>query len=102
MGVTAYILVKSNTSEADRVKDEIETLDGVTQANIVAGDVDFIAKVAVETPGAVKRYRRQRHPNDQRCRKHPNLHRDGIAPDQLPPAFSRARSMMLATGSVYS
>jgi transcriptional regulator, AsnC family len=54
MGVTAYILVKSNTSEADRVKDEIETLDGVTQANIVAGDVDFIAKVAVETPGAVK------------------------------------------------
>jgi len=54
MGVTAYILVKSNTSEADRVKDEIETLDGVTQANIVAGDVDFIAKVAVESPGAVK------------------------------------------------
>jgi len=54
MGVTAYILVKSNTSEADRVKNEIETLDGVTQANIVAGDVDFIAKVAVETPGAVK------------------------------------------------
>ena len=54
MSVTAYILVKSNTSEADRVKNEIEALDGVTGANIVAGDVDFIAKVAVESPGAVK------------------------------------------------
>ena len=54
MGVTAYILVKSNTSEADRVQAEIEALDGVTHANIVAGDVDFIAKVAVETPGEVK------------------------------------------------
>lgn len=54
MGVTAYILVKSNTSEADRVKAEIETFDGVEQANIVAGDVDFIAKVSVESPGEVK------------------------------------------------
>jgi len=54
VSVTAYILVKSNTSEVDRVQAEIEGLDGVTQANIVAGDVDFIAKVAVETPGVVK------------------------------------------------
>lgn len=54
MSVTAYVLIKSNTSEVDRVKAEIEALDGITQANIVAGDVDFIAKVAVESPGEVK------------------------------------------------
>ncbi|ATW89764.1 AsnC-like helix-turn-helix protein [Halohasta litchfieldiae] len=54
MAVTAYILVKSNTSEVDRVKEAIEANDGITQANIVAGDVDFIAKVSVETPGEVK------------------------------------------------
>jgi DNA-binding Lrp family transcriptional regulator len=54
MAVTAYILIKSNTSEVDRVKEEIEANDGITQANIVAGDVDFIAKVSVETPGEVK------------------------------------------------
>ena len=54
MSVTAYILVKSNTSEVDRVQAEIEAIDGVTQASIVAGDVDFIAKVTVETPGEVK------------------------------------------------
>jgi DNA-binding Lrp family transcriptional regulator len=54
MAVTAYILVKSNTSEADRVKAAIGELDGVVQANIVAGDVDFITKVSVDTPGHVK------------------------------------------------
>jgi len=52
--VTAYVLIKSNTSEVDRVKTEIERIDDVTQANIVAGDVDFIAKLSVETPGQVK------------------------------------------------
>ncbi|MFW6320703.1 MAG: Lrp/AsnC family transcriptional regulator [Halohasta sp.] len=54
MAVTAYVLIKSNTSEVDRVTDEIEALDGVTSAHIVAGDVDFIAKLSVETPGEVK------------------------------------------------
>ncbi|TQQ81088.1 Lrp/AsnC family transcriptional regulator [Halonotius terrestris] len=54
MAVTAYILVKANTSEADRVKREMEALDDVTQANIVAGDVDFITKVSVESPSDVK------------------------------------------------
>ena len=39
MAVTAYILVKSNTSEADRLKGAIESLEGVTGADIVAGDV---------------------------------------------------------------
>lgn len=52
--VTAYIMVKANTGEADRLKGEMEALDGVTSAHIVAGDVDFIVKVNVETPAEVK------------------------------------------------
>ncbi|XVH32432.1 Lrp/AsnC family transcriptional regulator [Haloferacaceae archaeon DSL9] len=54
MPVIAYILIKANTGEADRVKGEIESIGGVENAHIVAGDVDFIAKVHVDTPGAVK------------------------------------------------
>lgn len=54
MAVTAYILVKSNTGEADRVKSEIDAIEGVLDTHIVAGDVDFIAKVSVESPAEVK------------------------------------------------
>lgn len=52
--VTGYILIKANTSEADRVNKAIAELSGVVQTNIVAGDVDFITKVTVDTPAAVK------------------------------------------------
>jgi DNA-binding Lrp family transcriptional regulator len=53
--VTAYIMVKANTGEADRLKRDILDLgDGVVDANIVAGDVDFIVKAMVETPVDVK------------------------------------------------
>jgi DNA-binding Lrp family transcriptional regulator len=52
--VTAYIMVKANTGEADRLKGEMESLDGVQSAHIVAGDVDFVVKVDVETPAQVK------------------------------------------------
>jgi DNA-binding Lrp family transcriptional regulator len=52
--VTAYVMVKAHTGDADRLKDEIEAVDGVVEAHIVAGDVDFIAKVNVETPAEVK------------------------------------------------
>jgi DNA-binding Lrp family transcriptional regulator len=53
--VTAYIMVKANTGEADRLKREILDIDsGVVDANIVAGDVDFVVKVSVETPVDVK------------------------------------------------
>ncbi|WP_101294343.1 Lrp/AsnC family transcriptional regulator [Halegenticoccus soli] len=52
--VTAYVMVKANTSEADRLKSEISAIDGVVSTHIVAGDVDFIAKVDVETPAHVK------------------------------------------------
>jgi DNA-binding Lrp family transcriptional regulator len=52
--VIAYVLIKANTSEADRLLDDISALDDVLDAHVVAGDVDLIAKVEVETPQAVK------------------------------------------------
>ncbi|ADB59530.1 transcriptional regulator, AsnC family [Haloterrigena turkmenica DSM 5511] len=52
--VTAFIMIKANTGEADRLRDSIETIEGVQSAYIVAGDVDIIAKAQVETPAAVK------------------------------------------------
>ncbi|MBO4249175.1 Lrp/AsnC ligand binding domain-containing protein [Halomicrobium sp. IBSBa] len=52
--VVAYVMVKVYTGDADRLKGEIEAIDGVAAAHIVAGDVDFIAKVVVETPAEVK------------------------------------------------
>ncbi|MXV63594.1 Lrp/AsnC family transcriptional regulator [Natronorubrum sp. JWXQ-INN-674] len=52
--VTAFVMIKANTGEADRLRDSIETIEGVQSAHIVAGDVDIIAKAQVETPAAVK------------------------------------------------
>ncbi|WP_255170439.1 Lrp/AsnC family transcriptional regulator [Natrononativus amylolyticus] len=52
--VTAFVMVKANTGEADRLRDSIEGIDGVEAAHIVAGDVDIIAKARVDTPGEVK------------------------------------------------
>jgi DNA-binding Lrp family transcriptional regulator len=52
--VIAYIMVKANTGEADRLKSEMVDLAGVESVNIVAGDVDFIVKVDVDQPAQVK------------------------------------------------
>jgi DNA-binding Lrp family transcriptional regulator len=52
--VTAYIMVKAHTGEADRLKAAIEAIEGVDRAHIVAGDVDIIAVANVETPAGVK------------------------------------------------
>lgn len=52
--VRAYVMVKATTGEADRLRDAIEAVDGVDRAHIVAGDVDIIAVVSVDTPAAVK------------------------------------------------
>jgi DNA-binding Lrp family transcriptional regulator len=52
--VTAYVMIKANTGEADRLRNDVEDIDGVDTAHIVAGDVDIIAKVLVETPAEVK------------------------------------------------
>ncbi|ELY90330.1 AsnC family transcriptional regulator [Natrialba hulunbeirensis JCM 10989] len=52
--VTAFVMIKANTGEADRLRTDITGIDGVESAHIVAGDVDLIAKASVETPAAVK------------------------------------------------
>ena len=52
--VVAYVMVKAHTGEADRLKREIEAIEGVVESYIVAGDVDLIAKVEVATPAQVK------------------------------------------------
>jgi DNA-binding Lrp family transcriptional regulator len=52
--VTAYIMVKAHTGEADRLKTDIAGVEGVERTHIVAGDVDLIAVANVESPAAVK------------------------------------------------
>jgi DNA-binding Lrp family transcriptional regulator len=52
--VRAYVMVKAHTGEADALRDAIEAIDGVEKAYIVAGDVDFIATVNVESTADVK------------------------------------------------
>jgi DNA-binding Lrp family transcriptional regulator len=52
--VVAYVMVKAHTGDADRIKADIDSVDGVVESSIVAGDVDFIAKVEVDSPAAVK------------------------------------------------
>ncbi len=52
--VTAYVLIKANTGEADRLLNDIAAIDGVVDAHIVAGDVDVIAKLDVDSPADVK------------------------------------------------
>ncbi|MFA9518200.1 Lrp/AsnC family transcriptional regulator [Halopenitus sp. H-Gu1] len=54
MSVTAYVMVKANTGEADRLKQQMSAIDGVERVSIVAGDVDFIVRLSVETPADVK------------------------------------------------
>lgn len=52
--VIAYIMVKTHVGDADRIRDEIKALSGVIDVQIVAGDVDLIAKLDVDSPEAVK------------------------------------------------
>jgi DNA-binding Lrp family transcriptional regulator len=52
--VTAYVMVKANTGEADRLKAAVGDIDGVESVHIVAGDVDLVAKVRVDSPAEVK------------------------------------------------
>lgn len=54
MTVLAYVMVKAHTGDADRLLQAISALDGVDRVHIVAGDVDLIAKLRVETPGDVR------------------------------------------------
>lgn len=55
--VHAYIMVKAAavSDGIDHLKDELLAVDdGIVNAHIVAGDVDFIVKVDVDTPADVK------------------------------------------------
>ncbi len=52
--VVAYVMVKAHTGKAGELREAIESIDGVTSAHIVAGDVDIIAKVEVDSPAVVK------------------------------------------------
>jgi DNA-binding Lrp family transcriptional regulator len=52
--VVAYVMVKAHTGEAEQLRADVEAIDGVTAAHIVAGDVDIITKVDVPSPGDVK------------------------------------------------
>lgn len=52
--VVAYVMVKAHTGEAGQLRDDIEAIDGVVSAHIVAWDVDIITKVDVDSPGDVK------------------------------------------------
>jgi DNA-binding Lrp family transcriptional regulator len=52
--VTAYVMVKAHTGEADRLKNTISDIGGVKRTHVVAGDVDLIAKVEVPSPADVK------------------------------------------------
>ena len=52
--VVAYVLVKANTGEADRLKRSIDDIKGIERVSIVAGDVDLIAKLSVGSPAEVK------------------------------------------------
>jgi DNA-binding Lrp family transcriptional regulator len=47
-------MVKANTGEADRLREAIAAIEGVETVHIVAGDVDLVAKVHVDSPAAVK------------------------------------------------
>jgi DNA-binding Lrp family transcriptional regulator len=52
--VVAYVLVTASTGEAERLKGEMSAIDGVVSVDVVAGDVDFVVKVDVDSPAAVR------------------------------------------------
>ncbi|WP_396611699.1 Lrp/AsnC ligand binding domain-containing protein [Haloferax sp. S1W] len=55
--VHAYIMVKAATvsNGIDQLKEELVDVDnGIESVHIVAGDVDFIVKVNVDSPAEVK------------------------------------------------
>ncbi|WP_227356662.1 Lrp/AsnC family transcriptional regulator [Haladaptatus salinisoli] len=53
--VIAYVLIKANVPSVDRIRDTVAELDGVTDAHIVAGDIDVIAKIDVDSPADVRK-----------------------------------------------
>ena len=54
MSVTAYVMVKAHTGDVDQICEDIRALAGVETVDIVAGDMDLVAKVGVDSPGEVR------------------------------------------------
>jgi DNA-binding Lrp family transcriptional regulator len=52
--VIAYVLVEASTGEADRLAAAMRAVDGVDRVSVVAGDVDFVVRVEVDSPAAVR------------------------------------------------
>ncbi|MFB6302690.1 MAG: Lrp/AsnC ligand binding domain-containing protein [Haloferacaceae archaeon] len=52
--VVAYVMVTASTGEAERLKAAMSEVDGVVSVDVVAGDVDFVVKVEVDSPEAVR------------------------------------------------
>jgi DNA-binding Lrp family transcriptional regulator len=52
--VVAYVLVEASTGDADRIAAAMRAVDGVESVHVVAGDVDFVVRVAVDSPAAVR------------------------------------------------
>jgi DNA-binding Lrp family transcriptional regulator len=52
--VIAYVLVEASTGDADRLADAMRAVDGVDRVSVVAGDVDFVVRVEVDSPAAVR------------------------------------------------
>ncbi|MFB6169181.1 MAG: Lrp/AsnC ligand binding domain-containing protein [Haloferacaceae archaeon] len=52
--VVAYVLVEASTGEADRIAAAMRAVDGVESVHVVAGDVDFVVRVRVDSPAAVR------------------------------------------------
>ncbi|MFB6121967.1 MAG: Lrp/AsnC family transcriptional regulator [Haloferacaceae archaeon] len=52
--VVAYIMVKANTGDADRLKRDVSAIEGVTRAHVVAGDFDIVARVEADATAEIK------------------------------------------------
>jgi len=52
--VRAYVMTKAHAGDADRIRADVEAIEGVEEAYIVAGDVDFIATIEVDSTAEVK------------------------------------------------
>ncbi len=52
--VVAYVLVEASTGDVDRLAAAMRAVEGVDRVHVVAGDVDFVVRVAVDSPAAVR------------------------------------------------
>lgn len=50
--VVAYALVEADTSDGAELVADVTDIEGVTDAHLVAGDVDLIVRIEVADPGS--------------------------------------------------